>query len=92
MLVGDVGGGFGMKTGAYPEDLVVAYAARALKRPVRWQADRSEEFLSAYHGRDVDSRAELALDADGQVLALRVKSLANVGAYADAAPASRSSC
>ena len=82
MLVGDVGGGFGMKTGAYPEDLVVAYAARALKRPVRWQAERSEEFLSAYHGRDVASRAELALDADGRVLALRVKSLANVGAYA----------
>jgi carbon-monoxide dehydrogenase large subunit len=82
VLVGDVGGGFGMKTGAYPEDLVVAHAARALKRPVRWQAERSEEFLSAYHGRDVASRAELALDADGRVLALRVKSLANVGAYA----------
>ena len=82
VLVGDVGGGFGMKTGAYPEDLVVAYAARALKRPVRWQAERSEEFLSAYHGRDVASHAELALDAEGRVLALRVKSLANVGAYA----------
>ena len=82
ILVGDVGGGFGMKTGAYPEDLVVAHAARALKRPVRWQAERSEEFLSAYHGRDVASRAELALDADGRVLALRVKSIANVGAYA----------
>src|SRR4029453_6780263 len=63
VLVGDVGGGFGMKTGACPEDLVVAFAARALKRPVRWQAERSEEFLSAYHGRDVVSRAELALDA-----------------------------
>ena len=82
VLVGDVGGGFGMKTGPYPEDMVVAYAARALKRPVRWQADRSEEFLSAFHGRDVASHAELALDADGRVLALRVKSLANVGAYA----------
>jgi len=82
VLVGDVGGGFGMKTGPYPEDLVVAFAARALKRPVRWQAERSEEFLTAYHGRDVASRAELALDADGRVLALRVKSLANVGAYA----------
>ncbi len=82
VLVGDVGGGFGMKTGAYPEDIAVAHAARALKRPVRWQADRSEEFLSAYHGRDVASHAELALDAEGRVLALRVKSLANVGAYA----------
>ena len=79
--VGDVGGGFGMKTGIYPEDIVVAHAARTLERPVRWQADRSEEFLSAVHGRDVVSRAEMALDADGKVLALRVHSLANVGAY-----------
>ena len=80
--VGDVGGGFGMKTGIYPEDLVVAHAARTLKRAVRWQADRSEEFLSGSHGRDVVSRAELALDADGKALALRVHSLCNVGAYA----------
>jgi aerobic carbon-monoxide dehydrogenase large subunit len=82
VLVGDVGGGFGMKTGAYPEDIVVAYAARALGRPVHWQSERSEEFLSASHGRDVTSRAELALDRDGKVLALRVRSRANVGAYA----------
>jgi carbon-monoxide dehydrogenase large subunit len=82
VLVGDVGGGFGMKTGAYPEDIVAAYAARALGRPVHWQADRSEEFLSASHGRDLTSRAELALDADGKALALRVRSRANVGAYA----------
>ena len=82
VLVGDVGGGFGMKTGMYPEDIVVAHAARALQRPVHWQADRSEDFLSASHGRDVSSHAELALDADGKVLALRVRSLANVGAYA----------
>ncbi|MDQ6640532.1 MAG: xanthine dehydrogenase family protein molybdopterin-binding subunit, partial [Pseudomonadota bacterium] len=82
VLVGDVGGGFGMKTGVYSEDVVAAYAARALGRPVHWQADRSEEFLSASHGRDVVSRAELALDADGRALALRVRSFANVGAYA----------
>ncbi len=82
VVVGDVGGGFGMKTGPYPEDIAVAFAARDLKRPVRWQADRSEEFLSALHGRDVTSHAELALDAAGRVLALRVKSLADVGAYA----------
>ncbi len=80
--VGDVGGGFGMKTGIYPEDIVVAHAARTLKRPVRWQADRGEDFLSGYHGRDVVSRAELALDQNGRVLALRVRSTANVGAYA----------
>jgi carbon-monoxide dehydrogenase large subunit len=82
VVVGDVGGGFGMKTGAYPEDVVVAWAARALKRPVRWQADRSEDFLSANAGRDVTSDAELALAADGRVLALRVRSYADAGAYA----------
>ena len=82
VVVGDVGGGFGMKTGIHPEDLVVAFAAKDLKRPVRWQAERVEEFLSAVHGRDVVSRAEMALDANGRVLAMRVRSLANVGAYA----------
>ncbi|HEX7441505.1 MAG TPA: molybdopterin cofactor-binding domain-containing protein, partial [Caldimonas sp.] len=84
IVVGDVGGGFGMKTGIYPEDIVVAWAARALKRPVRWQAERGEDLVSAVHGRDVVSRAEMALDADGRVLAMRVRSLANVGAYATA--------
>ncbi len=82
VVVGDVGGGFGMKTGIHPEDIVVAFAAKELKRPVRWQAERVEEFLSAVHGRDVISRAEMALDANGRVLAMRVRSLANVGAYA----------
>ena len=84
VVVGDVGGGFGMKTGIYPEDMVVGWAARALQRPVRWQAERSEDLVSAVHGRDVVSKAELALDANGKVLALRVRSLANVGAYATA--------
>ena len=82
VLVGDVGGGFGMKTGIYPEDIVVAYAALHTRRPVKWRADRIEEFLAAVHGRDVISRAELALDAQGKVLALRVKGYANVGGYA----------
>ncbi len=85
VVVGDVGGGFGMKTGIYPEDIVVAHAARTLKRPVRWQAERIEEFLSAVHGRDVVSRGEMALDAQGKVLALRVRSTCNVGAYATGA-------
>src|SRR6185503_5894274 len=80
--VGDVGGGFGMKTALYPEDVVVAFAARKLERPVRFTAERIEEFLAASHGRDLVSKAELALDADGRILALRVASLANVGAYA----------
>ncbi len=82
VVVGDVGGGFGMKTSAYPEDIAVAYAANALRRPVKWVADRSEEFLSSAHGRDVESRAEMALAADGKVLGLRIHSHANVGAYA----------
>jgi carbon-monoxide dehydrogenase large subunit len=81
VVVGDVGGGFGMKTGIYPEDIAVGYVAWTLKRPVKWQAERLEDFTSAVHGRDVVSRAEMALDAQGKVLALRVRSLANVGAY-----------
>ncbi|MFY8085373.1 MAG: xanthine dehydrogenase family protein molybdopterin-binding subunit, partial [Rubrivivax sp.] len=80
--VGDVGGGFGMKTGLYPEDLVVAHAARALQRPVRWRGQRLEEFTASVHGRDMFTRAELALDAQGRVLAMRHRSWANVGGYA----------
>jgi carbon-monoxide dehydrogenase large subunit len=82
VLVGDVGGGFGMKTGLYPEDVVLAFCARKLGRPIKWCAERIEEFLAATHGRDLASHAELALDASGRVLALRVSSLANLGAYA----------
>jgi carbon-monoxide dehydrogenase large subunit len=82
VLVGDVGGGFGMKTSLYPEDVVLAFCARELKRPLKWCAERIEEFLAATHGRDLTSKAELALDASGQILALRVSSLANLGAYA----------
>jgi len=63
---------------------VVAWAARSLQRPVKWIAERSDDFLAAVHGRDILSTAELALDANGRVLAMRVKSLANVGAYATA--------
>lgn len=82
VIVDDVGGGFGMKTGMYAEDGVVAYCAKLLQRPVKWVADRSEEFLTSYHGRDIQTRAALALAADGKILALRVHSNANVGAYA----------
>ncbi len=81
VVVGDVGGGFGMKTGVYPEDIATAWCARALKLPVKWVADRSEEFVSSTHGRDLHSHAELALDESGKILALRLASLANVGAY-----------
>ena len=79
VVVGDVGGGFGMKTGLYPEDIVVAYAARQVGRPVKWTPARLEEFLSATHGRDVETHAELALDANGKVLAYRVRSLRQCG-------------
>jgi len=85
VLVGDVGGGFGMKTGIYAEDAVVAYAARRVGRPVKWAASRMEDFLSATHGRDTESRVAMALDARGRVTGLRVKTLANVGAYTRAA-------
>jgi carbon-monoxide dehydrogenase large subunit len=81
VVVGDVGGGFGMKTGLYPEDVAVAYAAMQLGLPVKWQAERLEDFLSSSHGRDLVSHAELALDETGRVQALRVRSYANVGAY-----------
>ena len=81
VIVGDVGGGFGMKTGAYAEDLVTAYCAHTLGRPVKWIADRSEDFLSSSHGRDIETKASLALAKDGKILGLRIETLANVGAY-----------
>ena len=81
VIVGDVGGGFGMKTGAYAEDVVTAYCAHTLQRPVKWIADRNEEFLSSSHGRDIETKASLALASDGKILGLRIETLANVGAY-----------
>jgi carbon-monoxide dehydrogenase large subunit len=81
VIVGDVGGGFGMKTGAYAEDLVTAYCAHKLGRPVKWIADRGEDFLSSSHGRDIETKASMALAQDGKILGLRIESLANVGAY-----------
>jgi carbon-monoxide dehydrogenase large subunit len=77
----DVGGGFGMRLFLFPEHVLTAFAARKLKRPVKWVSDRSESFLADTHGRDNVSHAELALDADGRFLALKVESLANLGAY-----------
>jgi len=82
VVVGDVGGGFGMKTGAYQDDVVVGFAAKTLGRPVKWAAERGEEFLVGRAGRDCESRAALALDADGKILSLRIRTDANVGAYA----------
>ncbi|HEX2654641.1 MAG TPA: xanthine dehydrogenase family protein molybdopterin-binding subunit [Xanthobacteraceae bacterium] len=77
----DVGGGFGMKGGAYPEWALALWTARKVGRPVRWQAERSESFVSDFHARDNVSRVELALDKDGIFLGLRIATTANLGAY-----------
>jgi carbon-monoxide dehydrogenase large subunit len=76
---GDIGGGFGMKTGLTPEDALVCHAARRLGRPVRWRGERSEEFLGAHMGRDQHFIASLALDREGRILALRMEMLGNIG-------------
>jgi carbon-monoxide dehydrogenase large subunit len=77
----NVGGGFGMKAFVYPEQALVVWAAGKLKRPVRWQSDRSEAFISDNQGRDHFTKAELAMDARGRFLGLRVSLIANIGAY-----------
>jgi aerobic carbon-monoxide dehydrogenase large subunit len=77
----DVGGGFGSKIFVYPEECVVTWASRALLRPVKWTAERREAFLTDAHGRDHDTDAEMALDSAGNMLGLRVKTVANMGAY-----------
>ncbi|QDL96468.1 xanthine dehydrogenase family protein molybdopterin-binding subunit [Rhodopseudomonas palustris] len=81
VLVGDIGGGFGQKTGVYPEDALVAYAAVKLNRKIRWRGDRTDEFVGGTHGRDLTSTASFALDAKGKVLAYRVSSIGGTGAY-----------
>jgi carbon-monoxide dehydrogenase large subunit len=77
----NVGGGFGMKAFVYPEQALVVWAAGKLRRPVHWQSDRSEAFISDNQGRDHFTRAELAMDAKGKFLGLRVSIIANIGAY-----------
>ena len=77
----DVGGGFGVKNFLYPEWVLVLWAARRLGHPVRWVAERQEEFVTSAQGRDNRTRGRLALDADGNFLALEVETVANLGAY-----------
>ena len=77
---GDIGGGFGMKTGLTNEDVLVCHAARVLACPVKWRGERSEDFLAAHMGRDQHYRASLALDREGRILALRMTMHANIGA------------
>jgi carbon-monoxide dehydrogenase large subunit len=76
----DVGGGFGMKGGGYPEWALVLWASRRIGRPVRWQAERGESLQSDFHARDNVSHAALALDAKGNFLALKVATTVNLGA------------
>ena len=77
----DVGGGFGAKNFAYAEHALILWAARRTGRPVKWIASRSEVFLSDHAARDMWAEAALALDAEGKFLALKVSSVANLGAY-----------
>jgi carbon-monoxide dehydrogenase large subunit len=77
----DVGGGFGSKIFLYGEDVALTWAAKRVGRPVKWTAERSESFVSDAHGRDHVTKAELALDGDGRFLAMRVHTIANMGAY-----------
>ncbi len=81
VIAPDVGGGFGAKSFAYGEECIAAWAARKLDRPVKWTSSRSESFLTDSQARDHVTHAELALDADGTFLALRVRTTANLGAY-----------
>jgi carbon-monoxide dehydrogenase large subunit len=81
VIAPDVGGGFGSKIYLYAEETALVWASKRVGRPIKWTAERSEAFLSDAHGRDHASRAELALDAQGHFLAMRVHTTANMGAY-----------
>jgi carbon-monoxide dehydrogenase large subunit len=81
VIAGDVGGGFGTKGWQYPEHRLVLWAARKLGRPVKWSCDRRDAIPADEHARDNVTEAELGLDADGRFVGLRVRTLANVGAY-----------
>ena len=81
VITEDVGGGFGPKFPLYPETVLVAWAARRLGRPVRWAAERAEHFSADGQARELDATLELALDAEGRILALRVDAVAGLGAW-----------
>lgn len=81
VVVGDVGGGFGAKNSMYIEQALVIWASRKLNCPVKWVGERSDAFVTDFHGRDNVTHAELALDSDGNFLGLLVDEMANLGAY-----------
>ena len=80
LIIRDVGGNFGVRGQIFAEQLLVAWAARKVGRPVRWTSDRSEALLSDHQGRDLAVNAELALDAEGNFLAMRGDNVGNLGA------------
>ena len=80
----DVGGGFGSKIYVYPEEAVCTWASKKLCRPIKWTSDRSEAFLADAHGRDHINKVRMGLDSNNKIVALRVDSLANLGAYLSA--------
>jgi carbon-monoxide dehydrogenase large subunit len=82
VLTRELGGNYGTRNNLYPEFALVAWAAKRLRRPVKWTCERSEAFLTDEHARDLVVQAELALDANGRFLALRCDNLSNVGAHA----------
>jgi carbon-monoxide dehydrogenase large subunit len=81
VIAPDVGGGFGSKIFIYPEEVVCLWAAKRVGRPVKWTCDRSEAFLCDAHGRDHVTHAEMAFNTDGRITAIKVKTIANLGAY-----------
>ncbi len=81
VIAPDVGGGFGSKIFLYPEDVALVWASKRVGRPIKWTAERSESFMTDAHGRDHATKVELAMDAKGNFQALRVKTIANMGAY-----------
>lgn len=82
VLTPDVGGAFGAKMTLYREDMLVAVLAKRLGRPVRWISTRMEDMFSSMHGREAYSEAEVAVDESGKMMGLRVRTVANLGAYA----------
>ncbi len=81
VIAPDVGGGFGSKIFHYAEEAFCTFAAKAIKRPVKWTSSRSEAFMSDAHGRDHVTKIELALDKDNNFTAIRTETYANMGAY-----------
>jgi carbon-monoxide dehydrogenase large subunit len=84
VIAPEVGGGFGSKLQVYAEELLVGYLAKTLGRPVKWTEERREGYLATIHGRDLVEHVEIAAKRDGTILGLRMRTVANVGAYLQA--------